>query len=621
MSVTVRPGAHYPSSPGGHMTTNHTRGEQARLIKGGLPDSPDPVEVAMAAAADDPQAQSIVRSMLSKQDRLFDAQISQLGRQRWRDGFFALVAGCVAIAAATFVWSAWQADGIVVTPFAVPPALEQRGLTGAVVASQMLDQLTAMQAETTTVRPASSYGDDWSNNIKVDLPYAGVSIGELRRFFITWLGKQRTLSGEVVSTPKGDLAVTARITGSSGRRYEGQNLDVLLGKAAEGVYRDTQAYRYAAWLKVKMRDEEALVISQELARSKDPTERMWGLYSLALRTADDRQKIAIYRRGMEMDPTFPGFTANIGYAELGLGHSEAGCGGIDQSLQLYEPWRDRMAAGSVDGNILNGRSVVAGCRGDFQQVAKLQRQASENALDFINTTAVPIVLARTFARLHDPQSVRQIMAEAGLNDPANVARMLAILGPEAEPQLIYAEAARDWPAVRDHLAARLAPALPAKAGKPSTPIQSLDLADQSQLAEAQARTGQAMAAAATINATPLDCDYCVRVRGLAAAFAGRPAEADRWFTMLAKRTPTLPMAAEAWAEALLLRGDYNGAARKAAAAHALGPRWAEPLKQWGDALAAQGQWAGARDKYKQALERAPNWQALRAQHGAAARRS
>ena len=138
------------------MTTNDTRGEQARSIKGRLPDSPDPVEVAMAAAADDPQAENIVRSMLSKQDRLFDAQISQLGRQRWRDGFFALVGGLLAIAAVTFVWSAWRADGIVVTPFAVPPALEQRGLSGAVVASQLLDQLTAMQAETTSLRPASS---------------------------------------------------------------------------------------------------------------------------------------------------------------------------------------------------------------------------------------------------------------------------------------------------------------------------------------------------------------------------------------------------------------------------------------------------------------------------------
>ena len=158
------------------MTTNATDGERAPPSNAGLPDSTDPVEVAMAAAADDPAARQIVRSMLTKQDRLFDAQISQLGRQRWRDGFFALLCAGLFLAAATFFWSAWRADGIVLAPFGVPPALAERGVTGTVVASQLLDRLTAMQAETTSIRPASNYGDDWSNKIKVDLPYAGVSI-------------------------------------------------------------------------------------------------------------------------------------------------------------------------------------------------------------------------------------------------------------------------------------------------------------------------------------------------------------------------------------------------------------------------------------------------------------
>lgn len=118
---------------------------------------------------------------------------------------------------------------------------------------------------------------------------------------------------------------------------------------------------------------------------------------------------------------------------------------------------------------------------------------------------------------------------------------------------------------------------------------------------------------------PLDCDYCLRVRGLAAAFAGRPAEADHWLGELARRTPSLPMAHEAWAEAKLFRREYAGAIREAAAAHALGPRWAEPLKHWGDALAAQGKWSEAAAKYALALERAPNWAALRRAHIGAVR--
>ena len=139
------------------------------------------------------------------------------------------------------------------------------------------------------------------------------------------------------------------------------------------------------------------------------------------------------------------------------------------------------------------------------------------------------------------------------------------------------------------------------------------------LAEAFARTGRHGEAATLVNVMPLDCDYCLRVRGLAAAFAGRPAEADHWLGELARRTPSLPIAHEAWAEAKLFRRDYAGAIREAAAAHAVGPRWAEPLKHWGDALAARGKWSDAAAKYALALERAPNWAALRQVHIGAVR--
>ena len=42
------------------------------------------------------------------------------------------------------VWNAAHAEGLVIEPFSVPPDLAARGITGQVVASQMLDQLTIM---------------------------------------------------------------------------------------------------------------------------------------------------------------------------------------------------------------------------------------------------------------------------------------------------------------------------------------------------------------------------------------------------------------------------------------------------------------------------------------------
>ena len=199
-----------------------------RLLGARLPGTTNPTDMAMSSGAADPATKNVVRTVLVKQERLLDAQILQLGRQRWRDAVFATLAASILIASIAFVWPASRADGIVVAPFAVPPALAQQGVTGPVVAAQMLDRLTAMQAETLSIRPASSYGDDWSGNIKVALPYAGISIGELRTYLVNWLGRQRTLSGEVVALSDGQLAVTARISGAPGRRYDGAGLDALV---------------------------------------------------------------------------------------------------------------------------------------------------------------------------------------------------------------------------------------------------------------------------------------------------------------------------------------------------------------------------------------------------------
>jgi len=91
----------------------------------------------------------------------------------------------------------------------VPPDLAQRGMTGQVVASELLDGLASLQRKTVTARPASTYANDWGGDIKVEIPETGISIGELNRYLRQWLGSETRISGEVVRTPTG-VAVTAR---------------------------------------------------------------------------------------------------------------------------------------------------------------------------------------------------------------------------------------------------------------------------------------------------------------------------------------------------------------------------------------------------------------------------
>jgi hypothetical protein len=71
--------------------------------------------------------------------------------------FLVLVATVVGIGALTLIRDAVEDHGLVVEAFSVPPDLAGDGLTGEVVATRFLDKLQAMQAATTSERPADSY--------------------------------------------------------------------------------------------------------------------------------------------------------------------------------------------------------------------------------------------------------------------------------------------------------------------------------------------------------------------------------------------------------------------------------------------------------------------------------
>ena len=90
----------------------------------------------------------------------------------------AIVGIAVAAALVVMVWDAAHSKGLVIEPFAVPQDLAQRGLTGQVVAAQLLDKLTVMTASESS-RSTQSYANNWGDNIKVEIPETGVSVKAL----------------------------------------------------------------------------------------------------------------------------------------------------------------------------------------------------------------------------------------------------------------------------------------------------------------------------------------------------------------------------------------------------------------------------------------------------------
>ena len=210
----------------------------------------------------------------------------------------ALVGLTAAVAVGAVVRNAAHSEGLIIESFSVPPDMAARGVTGQMVASQMLDRLTVMQDLTRSFRPARSYANNWGNDIKVEIPETGVSVGEIQHFLKNWLGHDTRISGEVYRTATG-IAVTARSGSNTGATFTGadSDLDALVQKAAEHVYSQTQPTRYANYLDrnpdpvgLADRRARAAAIYQRLSEGPDEVERAWAFNGLGSQAVMQQQR-------------------------------------------------------------------------------------------------------------------------------------------------------------------------------------------------------------------------------------------------------------------------------------------------------------------------------------------
>ena len=188
------------------------------------PESADPAALSLAlAGASREEADAFLRD----QRHHMHEQLKQIHLdifEKWLGVSLRLATLCVGIAVAfgagLMVWDAAHSNGLLIEPFSVPPDMAAKGVTGQVVASQVQDKLTEMQAVTLSFRPTRSYANNWGNDIKVEIPETGVSIGEFRRFLRDWLGHDTHITGEVWHTDAG-LAISARTSGERGATFAG----------------------------------------------------------------------------------------------------------------------------------------------------------------------------------------------------------------------------------------------------------------------------------------------------------------------------------------------------------------------------------------------------------------
>ena len=526
----------------------------------------------------------------------------------------------VGIAFATFlgavVWDAAHADGLVVESFSVPPDMTAQGLTGQVVAAQMLDKLTVMN-DIQTSRAPQTYANNWGDDIKLEIPETGVSVGEAYRFLRGWLGHETHVSGEVYRTATG-IAVTARLGSESGATFTGaqSELDALVKKAAEHVYSVTQPYRYGVYLSqqgdlgAQGSREARIAVFQALARTGSKSEQGWAYNGLGTSGFEDGEQLEYFRRGVELDPTNFLTTNNLAGVETSLGHPEQALRDAKKAQSLLsQSGHGQIREDFVASNRQRVQARIDSLLGAFHDAAPEwdfyiqsgQATGSSQSLELgeQQLSAHEVAAARaTLTAYHRPRS--ELSSNTQIND---------IQAGELEIEITAAQ--RDWNTITAQAAA-LQPLV-----AQSLERQRYHLNAELKVALAEAQLGRIADAQARLADTPADCYQCLRARARMAEIKGDNAGADSWFDRAVKSNPAIPFADAEWGQALLERGQPDAAIAKFKLATQKGPHFSDPLEFWGEALMKKNQSHLALAKFAEAEKYAPNWGRLHLKWGEA----
>jgi len=509
----------------------------------------------------------------------------------------------VAIGAA--ISSALNDHRLVVESFSVPSAFAEQGQTGTVVAQHVLDRIVAMEQGTQSLRAAKSYRNNWGDDLKVQIPDTGVSLGEAYRFLAAGLGRQTHITGEVVRSADGFI-VTARAGTGAGITVRGKDLDVLLVQIAERLFGETQPYRYGIYLSSHGRETESKAVLLALAQSDVPiSERAWAYSGLLFVENDTRRSEQYGNAAVALNPDLLLAHNNLSAVAWRLGHSELAYREARTGLYLL----NGEAGVELDQRVLgNMHSVLAeeadAALGDYAGAVREMRADIAIEQAGLRTRSQGF-LVRDLALMHDPAAAERIMVDPlppASTSTANRQLVLTSLG----RGLLDMEA-NNWSAAKSELSRAIESLGPHYA--------SYQL--QAPLAVVLAKLGDAASARAFAAGLPPDCYPCVVARADIERLSRNWQRADALFADAVHLGPSLPLAYADWGASLLARGEYDAAIAKFAMAHEKGTHFADPLEMWGEALMQKNRSDLALAKFEEADNDAPNWGRLHLEWGKA----
>jgi len=518
------------------------------------------------------------------------------------------------------VWTAAHDHGIVIESFKTPPELSQNGLTGDVVANQLLDHIQDIQGKIDSIRAPGSYSSNPGDPIKVEIPDTGISIGEAYRFLQGWLGTQTHITGEITRDANG-LVLTARVGGGITARIAGspRDLDALIAHAAESIYSNTQPYRYGVYLLGRGRFVDAEHAFRDLALNGPRQERPWAYTewaAFAQLTGDLPDALYRAQKAVELGPRLVLPEGNLRGIEAAFGHDERELAAGKAIVGLIEnAGGHELAAYAVAAALPVEKAMNAEQAGNYAE-AIAQYRIAQDMPDYAQShLASTYAIAADLALLHETGASRRVlgMQQSDLSVLKAAWLQAWAISYVPTPQFHQYVNDGDWMAARKDLEALIrAP----KAHDPAA-VEYLRPQVWPWLALARSEAGDVKGAESLIAQTPVDCDLCARMRGRIAAGKKDWRGAEAWFASVDKRTPSIPFADTDWGAMLLDKGDVDGAIAKLTLANRKGPHFADPLEMWGEALMQENRSDLALAKFEEANTYAPNWGRLHLEWGKA----
>lgn len=612
--------------------------------------SPDDDELQAEAQASSPQAAPMALGGASRtkadafleeqtsfirtqKEHLHEQRLLLLSHLRWRrysdrmrggwQSLLAVLLAALAVIAAIVLWNAVDDHGLVIDAFSVPPDLAQKGVSGEVAASQLLDDLNVM-GQSPTSRPTNTYRNSWENDVRIEIPDTGVSIGEFQRALHALLGHETHISGSIYHTPDG-VAVTARMGDHPAATFTGpeRELPQLIRKAAEHIFAADQPYRYAEYLVNVGQFAKSESVLRDLIAAAPESERSWAWSLLGIAILDGTGDLSAARarllRSLSLDPSLQQGLGLLQTVEIFAGHDE-------RALRAYKIQCDSIAAGRTGGVTSDAARVwklmtpalMDEAQGDYRSAVPLFHRAA-GEVDMYSSRLTAVAAEAADAALgHDPAGARAALLQADLDNDAGFLSSVLNFGVYESPYYAMAAARGDWRTARDAAATT-----DAYLAHPPVGFEKV-LAPHARrtwvwpwLALAEAQLGDLAAAHALIDRTPPDCYLCLRLRGRIDAAGKNWSGAAYWFARAVQAGPSIPFAFADWGAMLLAKGDRDGAIAKFSVAHARGPHFADPLELWGEALIAKNRSDLALAKFAEAAQYAPNWGRLHLKWGEA----